>query len=322
MWTPKNIVFLFNQTVDNQQALKQVFSTVTNNQASLTIVSVIKTPVLRYLNKTESEFIADATANISAARKKALVDTQLDWSKINITFKVLMGETDIETIGEVIFGDYDLLVKAADNQGDLKQDMRLLRKCPCPVWLIQPMGLQSTDDHHRNILATVDVSDLYQDDELSVRHQLNLKVLDIAYSLSISESTELHVIAVWAAPHESSLRSGFIREPHEEVNKYVAQIEQNFQKNFDKLMQEAIAQVGVEAQHFIMPKISLIKGDPDKVIAKYTDDINANLVVMGTVARTGIAGLIMGNTAESILDQLDQSIVAVKPPGFFSPVQR
>ena len=42
---------------------------------------------------------------------------------------------------------------------------------------------------------------------------------------------------------------------------------------------------------------------------------------MGTVARTGIAGLIMGNTAESILDQLEQSVIAIKPQGFVSPVK-
>jgi nucleotide-binding universal stress UspA family protein len=41
---------------------------------------------------------------------------------------------------------------------------------------------------------------------------------------------------------------------------------------------------------------------------------------MGTVARTGIDGLFMGNTAESIIGQLDCSILTVKPPGFTSPV--
>ena len=42
--------------------------------------------------------------------------------------------------------------------------------------------------------------------------------------------------------------------------------------------------------------------------------------VAGTVARTGIPGLIMGNTAEAILEQLDCSVLAIKPPGFVTPV--
>jgi len=41
---------------------------------------------------------------------------------------------------------------------------------------------------------------------------------------------------------------------------------------------------------------------------------------MGTVGRTGIPGLIMGNTAESILNNIGCSVLAVKPPGFVSPV--
>ncbi len=45
-----------------------------------------------------------------------------------------------------------------------------------------------------------------------------------------------------------------------------------------------------------------------------------DLVVMGTVARTGIMGLLIGNTAETILDQLDCSVLAVKPEGFLTPV--
>jgi len=48
--------------------------------------------------------------------------------------------------------------------------------------------------------------------------------------------------------------------------------------------------------------------------------IDADLVVMGTVARTGVPGFIMGNTAETILNQIDCSVFAIKPPGFETPV--
>ena len=49
--------------------------------------------------------------------------------------------------------------------------------------------------------------------------------------------------------------------------------------------------------------------------------LDADLVVMGTVGRTGIAGLFIGNTAEMVLEQVQCSVLAVKPPGFVSPVQ-
>jgi nucleotide-binding universal stress UspA family protein len=42
---------------------------------------------------------------------------------------------------------------------------------------------------------------------------------------------------------------------------------------------------------------------------------------MGTVARTGISGLLIGNTAERLLQQLKCSILAIKPEEFTSPVK-
>ena len=44
------------------------------------------------------------------------------------------------------------------------------------------------------------------------------------------------------------------------------------------------------------------------------------LLVMGTVGRTGISGFITGNTVERLLPQIPCSLLAVKPPGFESPV--
>ena len=45
-----------------------------------------------------------------------------------------------------------------------------------------------------------------------------------------------------------------------------------------------------------------------------------DLLVMGTVARSGIPGLVIGNTAERLLPQVPCSLLAVKPAGFESPV--
>jgi len=42
---------------------------------------------------------------------------------------------------------------------------------------------------------------------------------------------------------------------------------------------------------------------------------------MGTVARTGILGCLMGNTAENIVVELKCSLLALKPGGFVSPVK-
>ena len=53
---------------------------------------------------------------------------------------------------------------------------------------------------------------------------------------------------------------------------------------------------------------------------KLAKDLNAGLVVMGTVFRTGIPGLIIGNTAETVMNKLECSILAIKPQKFVTNV--
>ncbi|MEW8584193.1 MAG: universal stress protein, partial [Candidatus Thiodiazotropha sp.] len=64
-----------------------------------------------------------------------------------------------------------------------------------------------------------------------------------------------------------------------------------------------------------------VKGEPSTVIHQISDRLNADLIVMGTVGRSGIPGLFIGNTAEEVLQNTRASILAVKPPSFVSPVQ-
>ena len=42
---------------------------------------------------------------------------------------------------------------------------------------------------------------------------------------------------------------------------------------------------------------------------------------MGTVGRHGLSGILIGNTAEDILSNVDCSVLALKPDGFVSPVR-
>jgi nucleotide-binding universal stress UspA family protein len=47
-----------------------------------------------------------------------------------------------------------------------------------------------------------------------------------------------------------------------------------------------------------------------------------DLVVMGTIARSGLHGALMGNTAEQVLDQIESAVLAIKPENFHSLVIR
>lgn len=57
------------------------------------------------------------------------------------------------------------------------------------------------------------------------------------------------------------------------------------------------------------------------MIPKLAQAKEVDLIVMGTVSRAGIAGLLIGNTAEKVLRRVDCSMLTVKPEGFISPVK-
>ena len=72
-----------------------------------------------------------------------------------------------------------------------------------------------------------------------------------------------------------------------------------------------------ELQH----EIYLLEGQAGLLIPELAEEKQVELIVMGTVCRTGLAGLLIGNTAEDVLHQVDCSVLTVKPSGFVSPVE-
>ncbi len=67
--------------------------------------------------------------------------------------------------------------------------------------------------------------------------------------------------------------------------------------------------------------VQIVKGKTPDVVSNFVRDNAVDLVVMGTVARSGLTGLLMGNTSESVLDQINCSVLAVKPYSFKTSIQ-
>ena len=318
----KNILCIVNTDMQDTAAVEQAVKLAERNQASLTVVDVIDEvpPNTTLFERTMSSI--DLQAQIIAEHNDRLQTLVLPYCKKNdIKTKVLTGILFLEVIYEVLRNEHDLVLKTTDS-GELlnrvfgSDDMHLLRKCPCPVWLVKPESPKT----YRKILAAVDVDDDHPSEELHTRHLLNQQILQLASSLALSEGADLHIVHAWQAMLEGALRGAFIARPEEEVASYVEEVKQQHVKNMDALMSETIDTLGQDTLEYIKPKNHLLKGDPRKTIPALTKEIKADLVVMGTVARTGLSGFFMGNTAETILNQLNCSVLAIKPSGFVTPV--
>jgi nucleotide-binding universal stress UspA family protein len=108
--------------------------------------------------------------------------------------------------------------------------------------------------------------------------------------------------------------------PEDKIIAYVEEVRQQHAASLDGLMRDVTGKLGQDALDYLKPQTHLLKGWARKEIPVLAKQIEADLVVMGTVARTGVPGFIMGNTAETILEQIDCSVLAIKPPGFVTPV--
>jgi len=192
-------------------------------------------------------------------------------------------------------------------------DMRLLRKCPCPLWLINP----SKSKHHRKILAAVDFDPF---GNKQTNNALNQQIIEMSISLALSEFFELHIVHVWHAYGESTLRSGFAQKTNADIDAYVEEIHAKHRRTLENFVTESISKAGKEVAAYLKPKIHLVKGLAIDVIPKMVKDNNIGVVMMGTVGRTGIPGFFMGNTADMILCRIDCSVLAIKPEGFVTPV--
>ena len=180
-----------------------------------------------------------------------------------------------------------------------------MRKCPCPVWVLKDDTAGSFD----RILACVDPGPT----ETRTRNRLDRMVLDLAISLGEREAARVDVLHVWRLQEEQVLRHGRVTSGRvAETDRLVHRERARAEAAMATLM-EAYPQIPADRLH-------LVKGPPGETIADFAEDHRSDLIVMGTVARTGIAGLIMGNTAETILGQVRSSVMAVKPEGFESPV--
>jgi len=300
-------------------ALERAVALAETNQASLTVVEVVERVTAGIGMPGGGSISADlqtALVNSHHQQLQSLVAPFL--KRVDIQTKVLKGVPFLQIIREVLANNRDLVIKIPENQDWLDRffgsdDMHLLRKCPCPVWLIKPDAPKT----YRRILAAVDVDDSYPPAEQEVRNNMNRQILQMAASLALAEFAELHVVHAWDAAGESVMRGSLKRTPEEKITAYVDQVERQHTDSLNALLDDVTSNLG---RDYLKPQTHLVKGWARQVIPALAKHIEADVIVMGTVARTGIPGFIMGNTAETILNQVSCSVLAVKPSGFVTPV--
>lgn len=270
--------------------------------AELTVLNVFENPRTSVLDYFRSQ--GRDLKEVILKGHNAELEKELDEEvRKKVNFKTRWGKDFIECIKTVNEDRHDLVICPAVEQGKAidSTGMHLMRKCPCPVWV-----------HHGHlwrgavrILAAVGP---YDGNESSDRH--NKDILKHAAELNRVLGGKLHVLHCWSGYLENVTGSPYFSE--QEVDKYLNYEKEVSTRDFNRV---------VDSVSFASePKRVILHGNPGTVIPEYAASQKMDIVVMGSVARSGVSGLLIGNTAEVIAGSISESLIAIKPAGFVSPV--
>jgi len=302
--TFNNILVDIDALAPFHPAMEQAVDLARRAGARITIVDVIE-DVPRALRKQFSERLEEEIVEHRTERLRDAVAAA--GPDIDIRTVVLRGRPVIALVQQVLRGRHDLLVRyhARDpiekRAGFDAVDMQLMRKCPAPVWLVG-VGERTRP---RRVLAAINPNR-----DHTTEQALNRQIVEVALEITKLERGSLTVMTSWM-PFGAGLLDS--RLSPAELRQYVRTARQLVKEELD----EFVASLGAGEPAF---DTALVKGEPQTAIPRYCRRRDIDLVVMGTVARSGVMGAIMGNTAERVLQQLKCSVMALKPEGFRSPI--
>jgi len=311
MYRFKNILVVYDGLKYGHSTLARAIELAARNKAVLTVIQVIDQIPHDYRMLITSlppeEIMAIAVKEHTRLLEKYLADFP---GAAGIRPRVVAGREFIVIIQEVLRNNHDLVIKTTRGMGGNlgilfgSTAMHLLRKCPCPVWLVKPDSLQ----RYGRILAAVDV----MPPEIE-ENDLNTKIMELATSLALQEKSELHIVHAWEKPNTSLFSGGLDYFPGD-MNQLFNETKNMHIRWLDDFIESYDLQQLKHQEH-------VVEGWADKVIPEFAEQQQIDLIVMGTVCRTGIPGFFIGNTAEKILLRINCSVLAVKPGDFISPVR-
>lgn len=281
-------------TAGSRKALERAVWLARNAGASLTVLHSDK-PDEYWDPDTDGFVLADtgepdrrpfveealAAASPQGVETEVVIRTESAW--LAIIQEVLLRDIDV-----VLAGKRTQVHSDSRNLGTVAR--KLLRKCPCAVWLEDPRG--SGDPSV--ILAATDLTPVGD------------RVVDLSASVAHALGAKLHVVHAFSLSMEAQLTGGeartqYERQKHDDATAHIEQV----------LSKTAIA--GSAEIHVGLTS-------PTQAVLEGVARLRPGLVVMGTVSRGGIPGLLTGNTAERLIDRIECALLTVKPNDFVCPV--
>ena len=263
----KRILAIHSADGEAQQPLQRAVQLAQKNGAALTVAMTVKDP-------------SNSAGEIGELRKKLGVQlTATSAAETDTRSIVLVGVPFLEIIREVLREHYDLVIIGADQQRSLKSlflgstVFHLLRKCPCPVLVTRAVDKPS----YARIVAALDPN---PDSPETI--QLSQGILDLATSFATWNHAELHLAHAWDVDHgeKELLQCGL-------TNELKRRILDKAKGRAKKRMLSVLSRHDFAGLKY---RMHLPRGEPGIAISKLVEKWRFDLIVLGTVCRTGIPG--------------------------------
>ena len=161
------------------------------NGAALKLVDVVpEFPWIARMMVSDHETMQQLIAHEKLTKLEALASSYRD-EGLDVETKVLWGKTSVEIVREVLRGQHDLVLRVAKGHNSREKGFfgstarRLLRNCPCAVWLVA----SAETPKYKHIMACIDTSTDHElDRQLSTK--VNCSVLAVKPDSFVSPITE------------------------------------------------------------------------------------------------------------------------------------
>lgn len=167
---------------------------------------------------------------------------------------------------------------------------KLLRKCPAPVWVVKP----GHSTRPERVLAATDLT------------PTGRQAVELGCSVAKQAEAEMHV-----------------------VHSFQITMEEQFSgEDSDLDLLRRRDQLGEQIREDLAGDLSGLDAElhvlcnaPERGIQETIKRVDPDVLVIGSVSRGGIAGFLIGNTAERVLPKTTCSLLVVKPDDFVSPIK-
>ncbi|MGE0859160.1 MAG: universal stress protein [Gammaproteobacteria bacterium] len=210
----------------------------------------------------------------------------------------------------------DLVAVLDGTDGDGRPDAtarHLVRKCPAPVWVMGPRGHGA----RQRLLVAVD-RDIFP--ATAAPRDMAGRLVDAAIALARAQPASLHLAHAWQVYGAELMEDPGLGLDAADLEAYVDSQRYSHHLWLEELHDALRARLAARGEIAFETTTHLIEGDAAEVLPALARRLAVDALLLGTLGASRAPGVLIGNTAEEILGRVGVPILALKPPGFESPL--